>query len=135
MDTALIGVALGFVVVAATLAVLCREPVRQAVLLGVLGLALAVLFAVLQAPDVALSQVAVGTVLTPLLVLLTVRKVRRRSVPRAAVPAATGGSGNGGPGPSGGGPSGGGLPDDGPSGAGPSGGGSSRGGPHGGSGA
>ncbi|WP_435126954.1 Na(+)/H(+) antiporter subunit B [Actinacidiphila sp. bgisy144] len=90
MDTALIGVALGFVVVAATLAVLCREPVRQAVLLGVLGLALALLFTVLQAPDVALSQVAVGTVLTPLLILLTVRKVRRRSLSGPEHPAGGG---------------------------------------------
>ncbi|WP_328473596.1 Na(+)/H(+) antiporter subunit B [Streptomyces sp. NBC_00448] len=101
MNTALIGVALGFVVVAATLAVLCREPVRQAVLLGVLGLGLAVLFAVLQAPDVALSQLAVGTVLTPLLILLTVRKVRRRSVADAAKPAG-GGSGPSDAGPRGG---------------------------------
>lgn len=90
MNTALVDVALGFVVVAATLAVLCREPVRQAVLLGVLGLALSVLFAVLQAPDVALSQLAVGTVLTPLLILLTVRKVRRRSASGAGMSAGGG---------------------------------------------
>ncbi|NUP16376.1 MAG: DUF4040 domain-containing protein, partial [Streptomyces sp.] len=31
-----------------------------------------------QAPDVALSQLAVGGALTPLLLLLSVRKVRRR---------------------------------------------------------
>ncbi|MFB7668224.1 Na(+)/H(+) antiporter subunit B [Kitasatospora sp. NPDC056138] len=78
MTGALIGVCLLFVVAAATLAVLCREPVRQAVALAALGLGLALLFTVLQAPDVALSQLAVGTALTPLLILLTVRKVRRR---------------------------------------------------------
>jgi uncharacterized MnhB-related membrane protein len=88
----LIGVALVLVVASATVAVLCREPVRQAVLLGVLGLALAVLFTVLQAPDVALSQVAVGTVLTPLLILLTVRKVRRRSLSGPEAPAEGGGA-------------------------------------------
>ncbi len=38
---------------------------------------LAVLFTVLQAPDVALSQLAVGSALTPLLIMLSVRKVRR----------------------------------------------------------
>nr|WP_202426015.1 DUF4040 domain-containing protein [Streptomyces sp. HUCO-GS316] len=62
----------------ATAAVAVRDPVRQALVLAVLGVALAVLFTVLQAPDVALSQLAVGSALTPLLLLLTVRKVKRR---------------------------------------------------------
>ncbi|MGW1892344.1 Na(+)/H(+) antiporter subunit B [Streptomyces sp. NPDC002004] len=79
MNDWLIGAALAFVVIAATMAVLTRNPARQAVVLAALGLGLAVLFAVLQAPDVALSQLAVGTALTPLLILLTVRKVARRA--------------------------------------------------------
>nr|WP_202458994.1 hydrogenase subunit MbhD domain-containing protein [Streptomyces sp. SID5464] len=62
----------------ATVAVATRDPVRQALVLSVLGVVLAVLFTVLQAPDVGLSQLAVGSALTPLLLLLTVRKVRRR---------------------------------------------------------
>ncbi|MFE9312487.1 Na(+)/H(+) antiporter subunit B [Streptomyces sp. NPDC088353] len=78
MNEWLIGAALAFVVLSATAAVLTRDPARQAVVLSALGLGLAVLFAVLQAPDVALSQLAVGTALTPLLILLTVRKVTRR---------------------------------------------------------
>ncbi|WP_344640867.1 DUF4040 domain-containing protein [Kitasatospora cystarginea] len=78
MSEWLVGVAVAFVVLAATVAALCRDPARQAVMLAVLGLGLSVLFAVLQAPDVALSQLAVGTALTPLLILLTVRKVTRR---------------------------------------------------------
>ncbi|MEU9303568.1 MnhB domain-containing protein [Streptomyces sp. NPDC048269] len=65
MTDALTAVSLLLVVVAATISVLCREPVRQAAALAVLGLALAVLFTVLQAPDVAMSQLAVGTALTP----------------------------------------------------------------------
>lgn len=73
----LIGLALACVVVAATAAALTRDPVRQSVVLAVLGLSLALLFTVLEAPDVALSQLAVGTAVTPLLILLTVRKVRR----------------------------------------------------------
>ncbi|MFG3288959.1 Na(+)/H(+) antiporter subunit B [Streptomyces sp. NPDC048179] len=82
MDTAtaqeyLIAVALVLVAASATAAALARDPVRQAVLLAVLGLCLTVLFTLLQAPDVALSQLAVGTAVTPLLILLTVRKVRR----------------------------------------------------------
>ncbi|MGW0994282.1 Na(+)/H(+) antiporter subunit B [Streptomyces sp. NPDC002520] len=75
----LIAVALVLVTVTATLAALTHDPVRQAVVLALLGLCLALLFTFLQAPDVALSQLAVGTVVTPLLILLAVRKVRRVS--------------------------------------------------------
>ncbi|MDI2125372.1 Na(+)/H(+) antiporter subunit B [Yinghuangia seranimata] len=75
--TVLVTIALLVTAVAATGAVLAREPARQAAALAVSGLALAFLFAVLQAPDVALSELAVGTAVTPLLILLTVRKVRR----------------------------------------------------------
>lgn len=74
----LVAVALVLVVAAATAAALTRDPVRQSVVLSVLGVCLALLFLLVQAPDVALSQLAVGSAITPLLVLLTVRKVRRR---------------------------------------------------------
>ncbi|MYT27623.1 MULTISPECIES: hydrogenase subunit MbhD domain-containing protein [unclassified Streptomyces] len=72
---------LGLLLVAlsGTATVLVRDPVRQSFLLSLLGLALALLFLLLQAPDVALSQLAVGSALTPLMVLLAVRKVRRRA--------------------------------------------------------
>ncbi|MGW1179355.1 Na(+)/H(+) antiporter subunit B [Kitasatospora sp. NPDC002543] len=63
--------------VTATTAALTRDPVRQAAVLALLGLSLALLFTVLQAPDVALSQLGVGSAITPLLILLTVRRVRR----------------------------------------------------------
>ncbi|MGV9993790.1 Na(+)/H(+) antiporter subunit B [Streptomyces sp. NPDC003374] len=79
MADALVVMALLLVAAAATAAVVNRDPVRQALVLAVLGTALAVLFTVLQAPDVGLSQLAVGSVLTPLLIMLSVRKVGRRS--------------------------------------------------------
>lgn len=79
MTDTLIVLALALVVVAATAAALVRDPARQALALSVLGLALALLFLVLQAPDVAMSQLAVGSALTPLLLLLTVRKARRNA--------------------------------------------------------
>ncbi|MDH6437917.1 MULTISPECIES: hydrogenase subunit MbhD domain-containing protein [Streptomyces] len=78
MADAVIVVALLLVAVSATAAVAVRDPVRQALVLSVLGVVLAVLFTVLQAPDVALSQLAVGSALTPLLLLLAVHKVKRR---------------------------------------------------------
>ncbi|WP_406460350.1 DUF4040 domain-containing protein [Streptomyces sp. NBC_01622] len=77
MDDPLIVVALLLVAATATTAVATRDPSRQALVLAVLGTVLAVLFTVLQAPDVALSQLAVGSALTPLLIMLSVRKVRR----------------------------------------------------------
>ncbi|WP_037851174.1 Na(+)/H(+) antiporter subunit B [Streptomyces sp. NRRL S-340] len=79
MADALVVVALLAVAGCATAAVANRDPARQALVLSVLGTALAVLFTVLQAPDVGLSQLAVGSALTPLLIMLSVRKVRRRS--------------------------------------------------------
>ena len=81
MADALIVVALLLVAASATVAVVTRDPMRQALVLSVLGVVLAVLFTVLQAPDVALSQLAVGSALTPLLVMLSVRKIKRRGRP------------------------------------------------------
>ncbi|MEU9989306.1 hydrogenase subunit MbhD domain-containing protein [Streptomyces sp. NPDC048045] len=78
MADAVIVVPLLLVAASATLAVVLRDPTRQALVLSVLGVLLAVLFTVLQAPDVGLSQLAVGSALTPLLIMLSVRKVRRR---------------------------------------------------------
>ncbi len=65
------------VAVAATVVVFTRDPASQAVTLGGYGLLLALLFVLLQAPDVALSQVAVGTAVVPLMVLLTIRAIGR----------------------------------------------------------
>jgi energy-converting hydrogenase B subunit D len=75
--TAFIAVALAAVAVCGTAVVLTPDPKQQAVSLSVFGLMLALLFFVLQAPDVALSQVAVGTALVPLMVMLAVRATRR----------------------------------------------------------
>ncbi|MEU1817685.1 DUF4040 domain-containing protein [Streptomyces roseifaciens] len=77
MADALIAVVLLLVAAAATVAVLQRDPARQALILSLLGLALAALFTVLQAPDVGLAQLAVGSAVTPLMILLTVRRIRR----------------------------------------------------------
>lgn len=62
----------------ATAVVFARSPVRQVVVLSGYGLLLAVLFLAFQAPDVTLSELTVGAVLLPLLLLLVLGKVRRR---------------------------------------------------------
>lgn len=58
--------------------VFTREPRRQALVLSLYGLLLAFLFLVLQAPDVALSQITVGVVAVPLMLIVTLRRLRRR---------------------------------------------------------
>jgi energy-converting hydrogenase B subunit D len=65
------------VVVAAggTATVAVRDPVRQLIVSGVFGLSLAVMFLVFGAPDVALSQIVVGAVVVPVMVLLTLAKL------------------------------------------------------------
>jgi len=62
----------------ATGVVLVRDPVRQAIALSVYGVLLAILFLAFQAPDVTLSELTVGAVVLPLLLVLTLAKVRRR---------------------------------------------------------
>jgi energy-converting hydrogenase B subunit D len=62
----------------ATAVVLTRQPARQVVVLSGYGLLLAVLFLAFQAPDVTLSELVVGAVALPLLLLLALAKVRAR---------------------------------------------------------
>ncbi len=76
MTDALIAVALVWVAAAGTAVVLTRDPLSQAFVAGFFGLSLATLYLLLQAGDVALSQLVVGAVALPLIVLLSLAKVR-----------------------------------------------------------
>jgi uncharacterized MnhB-related membrane protein len=67
--------ALAAVAVGGGAVVLAPDPLRQALVLGVFGFTLTILFFVFQAPDVALSEIVVSTVGLPVMVLLTLRKV------------------------------------------------------------
>lgn len=62
--------ALLMVALSGLLVVLPRDPRRQIFALAANGLALGILFFVLQAPDVALSEITVSTVVTPLLFMV-----------------------------------------------------------------
>jgi energy-converting hydrogenase B subunit D len=73
----LVGVLLLATAVTGTAVALTREPTRQALVLSAYGLVLGVLMVALQAPDVALAQIGIGTAIVPLLVVLTVAKVDR----------------------------------------------------------
>lgn len=76
MNPAVVAAALTLVLVAGTGVVATNVAERQAVTLSVLGLSLTILFLALEAPDVALAQLGVGTVVVPLMVMLAIRKVR-----------------------------------------------------------
>ncbi len=74
--SALQALLLVLVAVAATGVVLTRDPLRQTFAAGFYGGILALTFFVLQAPDVALSEIVVGAVGFPLMILLALAKVR-----------------------------------------------------------
>jgi len=69
------GVLLVLVAVGGTSVVLVRDPLRQSIVAGVFGLLLGVLFFAFQAPDVALSQIVVGSLVLPAMIVLTLAKL------------------------------------------------------------
>lgn len=60
----------------ATVVVRATGRVRQVLALSLYGVVLSVLFLAVQAPDVTLSEMVVGAVVLPLILLLTIAKVR-----------------------------------------------------------
>lgn len=68
-----------FLAAAALALVLTRAPRDQTIGLSFYGLLLAVMFFVFQAPDVALSQIVVGAVALPMLIMLGLAEVRRQA--------------------------------------------------------
>lgn len=74
--TVLIAIVLTLVLAGGVAVVFTPNVQRQAVTLSIYGLLMTLLFVLLSAPDVALSQVVVGTAIVPLMVMLTVRKIR-----------------------------------------------------------
>jgi energy-converting hydrogenase B subunit D len=71
-------VVLALVGLGALAVVTTRDPLRQTLVGGLYGLALVVLMVVLQAPDVALSQLVVSSVATPFILLAALAKMRGR---------------------------------------------------------
>lgn len=59
--------------------VLNKDPLPQAMVFAFFGGSLVVLFIVLQAPDVSLSAIVVGSMAYPLMTVLTLAKCRGRS--------------------------------------------------------
>jgi energy-converting hydrogenase B subunit D len=73
---ALQAAAFGLVAVGATVVTLTRNPTRQVLAYSMYGLFLTILFLLLQAPDVALSELVIGTAALPLILLVTLAKLR-----------------------------------------------------------
>jgi energy-converting hydrogenase B subunit D len=74
-------VILVLVAAAATVVVRTRDRFRLVLVLSAYGMLLAILFFAFQAPDVALSELTVGAVALPLILLLAIAKVRKRPQP------------------------------------------------------
>ena len=66
-----------FVAAAGTAVVFTRDVSAQPIGISFFGLLVAVMFMAFQAPDVALSQVVIGAVGLPLMILLALAKLRR----------------------------------------------------------
>jgi energy-converting hydrogenase B subunit D len=69
-------VSLALVAAGALAVVTTRDPLRQSLVGGLYGLTLAVLFMVLQAPDVALSELVASSVAIPFILLTALAKMR-----------------------------------------------------------
>jgi uncharacterized MnhB-related membrane protein len=71
-------VILVLVAAGAVAVVRAKDRIRQVLVLSVYGVLLAVLFFTFQAPDVTLSELTVGAVALPAILLLAIAKVRKR---------------------------------------------------------
>ena len=71
-------VAIVLTALGATLVVLVRDLVRQAILLSFYGIGLTALFVVFQAPDVALSELVVGTIGYPIVLVAAITRIKAR---------------------------------------------------------
>ncbi len=66
-----------FVLITGTAVVLTRNPSSQTIGISFYGILLALMFFIFQAPDVALSQIVIGAVALPLMVMLALAEIRR----------------------------------------------------------
>ena len=82
---ALMAVSLLLTAMAGTAVVLSRTPQRQVFAMGANGLILSLLFETLQAPDVALAEIVIGTVALPLMFFIILASTRMDRSSRGAL--------------------------------------------------
>jgi uncharacterized MnhB-related membrane protein len=71
-------IALALVAAGGAAVVMTGDPLRQAMVLGIYGISLTLLFFTVQAPDVALSEIVVTGIGMPLIILAALRKIRQQ---------------------------------------------------------
>jgi energy-converting hydrogenase B subunit D len=81
--TAIQAAALVFVGIGGTALVFARDPLRQTFVLSLYGFALTILFFAVAAPDVALSEIVVGGIAMPVIILAALRKIAEEDERRA----------------------------------------------------
>ena len=67
-----------FVAAGAAAVVFCRDTTSQTIMVSFYGFLLAIMFFVFQAPDVALSQIVVGALALPLMILLALARIKKQ---------------------------------------------------------
>jgi energy-converting hydrogenase B subunit D len=70
-------IALVLVAAGGAAVVVTADPLRQAMVLGVYGISLTLLFFTFQAPDVALSEIVVTAIGLPVIILAALRKIHQ----------------------------------------------------------
>lgn len=75
---------LALIAVSAFVIVRTDDVTHQLLALGFYGLLFALLFFVFQAPDVALSQITVGAIALPLMIMLAITRMKHRKTLRAS---------------------------------------------------
>ena len=65
------------IIVSAILALIQKDLLKAAILTGFTGAAVALLFQILLAPDVALTQAIVGAAIVPVFIALAIKKTQR----------------------------------------------------------
>ncbi len=68
-----------FVAAGGTAVVFTRDATSQAIVVSFYGLLLGIMFFVFQAPDVALSQIVVGAMALPLMIMLALARIRKQN--------------------------------------------------------
>jgi len=80
MSTAIIIImvlALIFLIIAGIYAIVSKDLLQAAVATGVISLVLSIVFYILQAPDVALTEAAIGIALSTIIFVIAIRNTKR----------------------------------------------------------
>ena len=73
---------LALVAIGAAGVVLTRDPLKQSMVASFYGIILGLMFFIFQAPDVALSQIVIGAVALPMMILLALAKIKEQNAER-----------------------------------------------------